>query len=94
MHNSIFLMIGYLVLLLLIVNVVISISIVKKLSKMGEKVTLKWLRFKAFRYAKRYRELTVNKSGKTDYLYYLFILSSILFFVSLTLGILLVYIYK
>jgi len=94
MNKSIILVFGWLALILLIVNVFISITIVKKLNSMGEKANLRWLRFKAFGYAKHFKEITIKNTGKPDNLYYLFVISSILFFLCLSIGIILVAINK
>ena len=90
MNNSTILIFGWLALAFLISNVIISINIVKKLNAKGEKADLRWLRFKAFGYAKKYKEITTNESGHPGILYYLFVASSLLFIVCLATGIIIV----
>ena len=90
MNNTTVLVFGWLALTFLIFKVIVSLNIVKKLIAMGENADLKWLRFKAFEYAKKYKEITKKESGHPGMLYYLFIVSSVLFFVCLTTGIIIV----
>jgi hypothetical protein len=94
MNDSTILIIGWLALAFLITNVIVSINIVKVLNTKGENVDLRWLRFKAFGYAKRYREITTKESGQPGILYDLFVVSAALFFVCLATGIILAYIIK
>ena len=94
MNNSIILMFGWLALVFLISNIILSVNIVRKLNASGEKADLRWLRFKAFGYAKKYKEITIKESGKPGILYYFFIVSSTLFFMCLATGIIIVSIIK
>jgi hypothetical protein len=73
MNNSTILIFGWLALAFLISNVIVSVNIVKKLIAEGEKADLRWLRFKAFGYAKKYKEITTKESGQPGMLYYLFV---------------------
>lgn len=90
MDKSIILIFGWLSLAFLVSVVLVSINIVKKLNAMGEKADLRWLRFKSFGYAKKYKEITRKEFGQPGLLYYLFVASSTLFFVFLAAGIILV----
>lgn len=94
MSKSVILIPGILALVFLIINISLSINIVKRLKEAGEKADLRWLRFKAFGYAVKYKEIKVNQSGKPDMLYYLFVVSSFLFFSCLLIGILFAYLDK
>lgn len=91
MSKSVILIPGILALVFLITNIILSINIVNRLNEAGEKTDLRWLRFKAFGYAHRYKEIKIKESGKPDMLYYLFVSSSFLFFATLLIGIILVY---
>ncbi len=87
MSDSTVLLFGWLALGFLILNVIVSINIVKKLNAEGEKADLRWLRFKAFGYAKKYKEITIKETGHPGILYYFFVASSALFIVCLAAGI-------
>lgn len=52
-----------------------TIMIYEYLRKAGEKVSFLWLRMFMIKNAGRYKELTREKSGKTGYLYYIWIAS-------------------
>ena len=82
---------GLFALSFLIWNIVISISIVNFLKESGIKADLRWLRFMAFGYAKKYKEITFEKDGKIGSLYYYFLVSMILFISTLIIGIILAY---
>ena len=82
---------GFLVLVFLLWNIVTSINIVKILSANGIKADLRWLRFKAFGYAQKYKDLTLSKEGKIGSLYYHFTISMTLFIVTIIIGIILAY---
>lgn len=92
MSKSVILIPGFLAFVFLIINIVLSMTIVNRLNEAGEKADLKWLRFKAFGYARKYKEIKIKESGRPDMLYYLFVTSSFLFFITLSIGIVLVYI--
>ena len=94
MNNSTVLLFGWLALAFLIANIIVSINIVRKLNTAGEKADLRWLRFKAFGYAKKYKEITMKESGKPEILYYLFVASAALFILCLAAGIIIVSIIK
>ena len=94
MDNSTVLIFGWLALIFLIINIIVSVNIVKIISLAGEKADLRWLRFKAFGYAKKYKEITFKERGRVGILYYIFIGSSWLFFVCLAAGIIIVYTIK
>ena len=86
--------IGVLALIFLIWNIVTSINIVKILSANGIKADLRWLRFKAFGYAQKYKDLTLKKEGKIGSFYFHFTISMTLFIATLIIGIILAYFVK
>ena len=82
---------GVLALIFLIWNIVTSINIVNILKDNGVKADLRWLRFRAFGYAKKYRVLTLETEGKIGSLYFHFLAYIILFITVLVIGIILAY---
>jgi hypothetical protein len=86
--------IGVLALIFLIWNIATSISIVNSLKASSVKADYRWLRFKAYGYAKKYKDLTLEKEGKAGNLYYHFTISMFLFISALVIGIILAYVGK
>ena len=58
-----------------VLYVVSTILIYDYLSKSGEKVSFLWIRLFMIKNASRYKKLTREKTGKTGYLYYIWIAS-------------------
>lgn len=83
-----------LALVFLIVNIATCINIVYLLKESGIKADLRWLRFKAYGYAKQYKDFTLEKEGNIGSLYYYFMTSSILFIRVLVMGIISAYLTK
>ncbi|MCK5005695.1 MAG: hypothetical protein KAS21_11425, partial [Candidatus Aminicenantes bacterium] len=59
-----------------VLYVVSTILIYDYLSKSGEKVSFLWIRLFMIKNASRYKKLTREKTGKTGYLYYIWIASN------------------
>lgn len=55
--------------------VVLSIMIVKEVSKRGVKISFLWLRLYIIKYIHQYKKLTVQESGRAGPLYYPCIIS-------------------
>ena len=58
-----------------VLYVVSTILIYDYLSKSGEKVSFLWIRLFMIKNASRYKKLTREKTGKTGYLYYIWLAS-------------------
>jgi len=58
-----------------IVFVVSSVMIYGQLKDRGEKVSFLWLRLYIISYANRYKKITKKETGKTGYLFYVWIIS-------------------
>lgn len=85
---------GILALIFLTWYVATSLNIVSYLKGNGQRADLRWLRFKAFGYAKNYKDLTLEISSKVGKLYYSFTTSSVLFAITLFPGIVAAYLEK
>ena len=80
MNDSTVLFFGCFALAFLILNIIASINIVKKLNTGGEKADLRWIGFRASGYAKRDKEIAITESGQPGMPHNLFVASSALFF--------------
>lgn len=89
-NNSAILIIGVLALILLIWNFLISARIMNYLKKHGEKVNPATMHFKIFDNASKYKQITLNETGKVGNLYTPFIISFALFAVVLITGMIMV----
>lgn len=88
--ESLVILIGIIALVILIWNFVISIRIMKYLNRHGEKINHATMHFKIFENASKYKQLTLNETGKVGNLYTPFIISFVLFAVVLLSGIIMV----
>ena len=88
--NSILVFIGVLALVFLIWNFTISARIMNYLKAHGEKVNFATMHFKIFDNASKYKQITLNETGKVGSLYNPFLLSFTIFAIILFSGIILV----
>ena len=88
------LIIGFLVLILIWINLWVSIRIIAYLNSMGEKADLFnnriYVKGKIFSYLPIYKKISKETDGKVGVLYYAFYISLLLFSLLLIAGILLV----
>ena len=88
--DSLVIIIGFIALILLICNFIISARIMNYLKKHGEKVNPATMHFKIFDNANKYKRITQSETSKVGNLYSTFIISFILFAIVLLSGIVLV----
>ena len=89
-ENSLVIIVGFVALLFLIWNFTVSARIMNYLKKHGVKVNPATIHFKIFDNAFKYKQITLNETGKVGNLYTPFIISFVLFAVVLLSGIILV----
>ena len=87
--ESLVILIGIIALVILICNFVISIRIMKYLNGHGEKINHATMNFKIFENASKYKQLTLNETGKVGNLYNPFLISFAIFALILLSGIIL-----
>jgi hypothetical protein len=85
--NEIVILLGILTAILIILNLIVSIIISQVLKKHQISAKIAHGRGAIFKYLKIYKEITVKDSGKPGSLYFLFIISFIMFLSSLFVGI-------
>lgn len=88
--NTITIFIGALALILLVWNFTISARIANYLKEHGEKVNPATFHFKIFDNASKYKQITIEETGKIGNLYNPFIFSFMIFVIVLFSGIILV----
>jgi hypothetical protein len=91
--NEVVILIGIITAILIIVNLIISIIISQELKKNKISSEIAHRRGVIFKYLKIYKEITVKNTGKPGSLYFLFIISFVMFMSTLFLGIILSSIY-
>jgi hypothetical protein len=88
--DSLVILVGFIALIFLVWNFTISARIMNYLKGHGEKVNLATMHFKIFDNASKYKELTLNETGKVGSLYNPFLLTFTIFAIILLSGIILV----
>lgn len=88
--KSLVILVGFIALIFLVWNFTISSGIMNYLKDHGEKVNPATMHFKIFDNANKYKQITINESGKVGKLYGPFLLSFSIFAIILLSGIILV----
>lgn len=87
--DTIVIIIGFIALIFLIWNFIISAKIMNYLKKHGERVNPATMHFKIFDNASKYKQITLIETGKVGSLYNPFLLTFIIFSFVLFIGIIL-----